>query len=1001
MPNEELISEYIDEAAFKAQTDFAVREVERLLSGFESLKKAKADIAGGKGLGDISAGVRQAEKDTQLLLKTQRDLATTKLAEIKLDNELLKNAALKERAADRIIKKEQEAAALKAKNTSPEFEIKTGGENDAENIKKTGVAVNELDRAQAEAAISATQFSNANRSSGKVVIETKKSVHDLNKEVELKKQLDRQAAQELKNTVREENAVKGSLEQRRAALIRLNAVYDNQSPQERASAAGQRLQKIIGGLDAQVKSLESTTGRAQRNVGNYGSAFNTVTQGASKAFSILRNITYVVPGIGIAGLIGAIIDPLIAGTKYLLGFSEVSEKVKKQQEEIASSFKQAADSVGEEIAKVTILKTVLESDTATRLQKITALKQLKEANIDYFGQLDLEDGKVKGLASAYDAYTTKLIRSITAKANIQQLTDAIKEQQNVVGKLNTNSPGKDGPFTIENLTEYQKLQALTKFNLKFGTKKGEAALITQEQEQLIVDLLNSEFKVKEITDRIKGEVQDAFNPEKEPTGKKAAGEKQIQALKELLNTQFEIYKIDQQAKIRLFERDINSDKVHYLDKLTALDNYLQASQELILAQEKNDILNKQNETAGEIQRLEEEKAGKTLKQKERINENIKILEKNLQQSILLIQKDAADKSAQLAENAADKRPKILDDQLKKDKDFYDEYAKMEQDLIDKTNERYKKGLEKREQQEKDAKAKLLELEKELNEKRLQAAAATGNLLYKLAVSSYDRQLNLNKDQQDEIDKRKEAELAANDQVVQSEQQKAANIAIINSRAQIEKDKLDRESRAIQTKKAQFERAQQIFEIEISTIRSIAEIKAKVAVLLASGLPGARILAARAAAQIPWVLGTSAAAIGALLATPLPKFFKGKGPHDKYEGFATVNEIRDEVIQRADGRFEFPTGRNVLTHVGKDDIIHPDKNKWMNAMLNAAHRDANTQYSSTKAENPLINEIKGQTKLLKLIANRPVATTSATNTGLVQVMKWGSNQIKYVDQNTNW
>lgn len=80
---------------------------------------------------------------------------------------------------------------------------------------------------------------------------------------------EQEAAAALKNSARERNNDKGSLEQRRAALIRLTAVYDRLNKAERESAAGKRLEGIVRGLVGQISTLEQATGRAQRGVGGY------------------------------------------------------------------------------------------------------------------------------------------------------------------------------------------------------------------------------------------------------------------------------------------------------------------------------------------------------------------------------------------------------------------------------------------------------------------------------------------------------------------------------------------------------------------------------------------------------------------------------------------------------------------------------------------------------------------------------------------------------------
>jgi TP901 family phage tail tape measure protein len=100
---------------------------------------------------------------------------------------------------------------------------------------------------------------------------SKKQLAQMLSEEKFKQQ---QATAELKNNSREMLNSKGSIEQRRAALIRLTTAYDRLSAVERNSAAGMRMATVIKGVSDQVKELESATGRAQRNVGNYGSGLS-------------------------------------------------------------------------------------------------------------------------------------------------------------------------------------------------------------------------------------------------------------------------------------------------------------------------------------------------------------------------------------------------------------------------------------------------------------------------------------------------------------------------------------------------------------------------------------------------------------------------------------------------------------------------------------------------------------------------------------------------------
>jgi len=239
---------------------------------------------------------------------------------------------------------------------------------------------------------------------------------------------------------------------------------------------------------------------------------------------------------------------------------------------------------------------------------------------------------------------------------------------------------------------------------------------------------------------------------------------------------------------------------------------------------------------------------------------------------------------------------------------------------------------------------------------------------------------------DLIDKRKEADLAANDARVQSDQDRAANAIVINARAQAQKEQLERKQKQIDQQKARADKALAIFQITLSTAEAIVK---------AGGNPF----------KIAFAAAIGAAQLAIAIATPIPKFKHGKNVGNNYEGLGIVNDgPKMEAIERADGSIEFPQGRDVLTYVGKNDIIHPDKDVWLNAILNAAHRDANASMRFTpesKKDNSLSIAMKKQTQLLQQIANKKELNLSAKQGGMEALWKWGANQTKYVNENTNW
>lgn len=423
---------------------------------------------------------------------------------------------------------------------------------------------------------------------------------------------------------------------------------------------------------------------------------------------------------------------------------------------------------------------------------------------------------------------------------------------------------------------------------------------------------------------------------KKPPKEKKDTTDNLQELKEKLDNEFEVYQVHEKAKIRLLEAEIASDKTYYLDKLLALEEYTKVENELLNKQEQNAKTVAIEKAAREKQHLQEEKAGKSKEEQKRIDENIKITEQNLKQELLLIEEVYGDKRIELVQSVGKRRQDIIDAQHDTELKNYKDFKALMESEEKKDDDRIKEAFRKREQHEREYREKELQMYKELQAQKMEVANQAEGFLYNLATAAFENQLNNIKEQKDLIDKQKEADLAANEAVVQSAQDKAANIAIINSRAQIQKEALERKAADIQYRKAQFERAQQVFEIGVQTIKALAAIKLKIAEIRAAAVlnPLLLNLIPIAAAQIPLALASSALSIGALFAKPLPKYKGGRG-----EGIEELAVTGDggvsEYVVREDGTIEKTPAVETITHLMPKDRVLPNKAALMKELAISA------------------------------------------------------------------
>ena len=822
-----------------------------------------------------------------------------------------------------------------------------------------------------------------------------------------------QRTADIKQSIIATNAEVGSYNALQAQLKILTQQYKALSAAQRDGVIGKGLSADILETTNKLKVLDAAIGNNQRNVGNYE---NAIVNAGKKAFGFIRTAANILPGLGLSGAFLLIFEGIKYVTDALGLFTPKLDTLINKYKLLKEVNEEAAKTAGKEAGSLQVLRAEIENTLIPMDKRYQAIKNLREQYPELLKNTTDEALLQGKSAAAYDLVAKAILRKAqaqAAEAKIQELSsanldiilkstvqaDEVNEKiRNAKNDALISSGGAGGAGG--NLGGVSKEAKRRKLKEDFDLQKEQDAKMIK----LNSDKINILLKFAAVEENIKVDKPEKVAKEKIST------EKQIQALKDRQNAAFDLYKIAQEAKLRADETDLKSDRVHYLDKLNILEDFVKKSKELLDRQEQNDIALKEKEAAREIQRLNEEKTGKNGKQIARINENIRIVQDNLEQDILKIKAKAADDGLKLIENAAVIRIKITDDQLKADEAYYAEFEKADQDSINKTKERQKKAYEALLKQEEEYKKKSAELAKELTQQKIELGLKGEGFLYSLATATFQNQLNLNRQQQDAVSQKQQEELKANDALVQSAEDKANNIILINARAQAQKDILDKKNRDIETQKAKFERAQQIFEIGISTIKSLALIKANAVALSVNPLYGpvfGKILAAQAMAQIPLLLATSALSVGALLAQPLPKYFKGRSKDDPYTGYATVNEIRREVIERKDGSIEYPTGKNVLTYLNKGDAVHPFGEDFMNSLKGSAMRDAGRV--ATKGGGVAINfstrtmegKLDKQNSLLQQIADKPTQIIHGTEQGMTQLWRSKAKDVTYFDQNTNW
>jgi len=164
-------------------------------------------------------------------------------------------------------------------------------------------------------------------------------------------------SQVIKLQVKDEEAAAGSVEQLRAKLLLLQKSFDNLSETERKSPLGKQLQETLISTNKTVSDLEQTTGRFQRNVGNYKSAgdgfVSSVKNGFGEVVSTLQGFVLQAGAVfGAAEILKQSIEAIIEKEQNIarlkatldnLGKADAFDRLEASAKKLSNQFKYLQD----------------------------------------------------------------------------------------------------------------------------------------------------------------------------------------------------------------------------------------------------------------------------------------------------------------------------------------------------------------------------------------------------------------------------------------------------------------------------------------------------------------------------------------------------------------------------------------------------------------------------------------------------------------------------------
>jgi hypothetical protein len=283
-------------------------------------------------------------------------------------------------------------------------------------------------------------------------------------------------------------------------------------------------------------------------------------------------------------------------------------------------------------------------------------------------------------------------------------------------------------------------------------------------------------------------------------------------------------------------------------------------------------------------------------------------------------------------------------------------------------------IDNNERQKKSHKETLDDITKAINEIRglyNQVSNIIGGIIDSNAIS----QKNALQKQSDGIDKQKAKDIDTANATINNAQEKAAAIATIEARAQVQKDVIAQKQRKIDEEQARFNKAKAIADIIFNTAVAVVKALPNIPLAIAIGALGAIEL-------------------GVALATPIPKYKHGTKNHPG--GYAILGDGgKSELAITPSGNMIQSGAKDELHYLPKGTVVFPDVSKVIDSSFNnSMKRLPHMPVAYNNSNEDVIRELRA---LQTTIRDKREIHITGNYGSVVALHKHAQNTLKYIEQ----
>lgn len=617
-------------------------------------------------------------------------------------------------------------------------------------------------------------------------------------------------------------------------------------------------------------------------------ALDKVSKGVGGVWSVIRQAAYLLPGVGLAGIMGFIfsgIEPVIANLGIL---NKQLDRTKELLNSSSNGFEKASSDINSMKQSIALAKEGL-------LDRTKVLKEYNDGLGQTMGKVNSLDEAERKMVEHGEAYIKMMILKTSAQLAYDESAKKLYEAALERNKKESTFEKEVLDASIANVRSQADYEAQQR-RIEQGREARRKARIKEAQDEADIQKKIGDNLLKQAAEIAKANKFDYYGGEEDPKKEKPKEVNRIEILKKQYEDEILVQKklfVDgtlSEQEFRYKQLEIIQD--YATKRVTEIKNLSNAEKDTLRSLD-NEWLDKTKSIAD----------ANTADQRKRLEE----LDKQVEGFVTAQDKELKAKADGYKEEAR------LREENAKDADFWFNWL---EDQSDKQFASEQKRIQKKQQ---------------LNDAYWNGWVSTGrsanDIIDTIANAIYQRELTRLDNKDKALTKSYNDEIRFIEQSGYSQAEQTKMKAKLDAETEARRKQIDRDKITALRKQAQFNKILTISELTLET--TIAVMRA----LTDKSVPNYYLRALNAVSA--GVAG--GAQIAKAAATQLPQYAKGRGKTGRAE-FALVGEENGgshEAILRGDGTLEVTPAKPTVTYLGPQDQVFSNKD-FMQSIMNAAY-----------------------------------------------------------------